>query len=141
LLNYILPLVGGVLIGLAASLMLLWNGRVTGVSGIVSEALWSNGAERNWRLSFVGGLLCGGALLKILLPGAFIDSSTRGIGATVAAGVLVGFGTVMGSGCTSGHGICGISRLSPRSIVATLVFIAFGIASATLFRNFIVSAQ
>lgn len=134
---FLLPFIGGILIGIAASLMLFWNGRVTGVSGIVSGALRPVPGDWSWRLSFIGGLLAGGIVLRHLLPDPFVDFSDRGLTATLFAGLLVGFGTVMGSGCTSGHGICGISRLSLRSVVATIVFMAFGGLSATLFRSFI----
>jgi uncharacterized membrane protein YedE/YeeE len=134
--TFCVPLVGGVLIGIAVSLMFLWNGRVTGVSGIVDGVLRRTAGDRAWRLSFVGGLIAGGILLKIAVPGGVANTVGRDLGTVVFGGLLVGFGTVMGSGCTSGHGICGISRFSPRSLIATMVFIGFGVVSATLFRMF-----
>lgn len=135
--NYLLPLAGGGLIGIAVSLMLYLNGRVTGVSGIVSGALARPNGDLSWRLFFVGGLLLGGVALRMVYPESLQSDLTRSTLVTIIAGLLVGFGTVMGSGCTSGHGICGLSRLSPRSIIATLVFMALGVLSATLFRIFI----
>lgn len=126
---------GGVLIGISVSLMLLWNGRVTGISGIINGALSPVKGDMAWRLLFVVGLILGGLTLKALNPNVFSGSLPTGIGTTVIAGLLVGFGTIMGSGCTSGHGVCGISRLSPRSIVATLVFMVAGIAAVFIFRK------
>lgn len=131
-------LLGGVLIGLAASGMLLATGRVAGVSGIVNgifTQIMKKSADITWRLAFVAGLVTGGAALLAFQPEFFAPSEPRRpVGVVIIAGLLVGVGTVMGSGCTSGHGICGISRFSIRSIIATLTFIIFGILSATLFR-------
>ena len=132
---FILPLGGGVLIGISVSLMLLWNGRVTGVSGIVSGALQPAPGDLSWRFSFLGGLLAGGTLLELFYPEMMATQLNRSLPTVVMAGLLVGFGTVMGSGCTSGHGICGLSRLSRRSILATGLFMLFGIVSATLYRH------
>lgn len=132
--NYLLPLLGGATIGIAVSLMLYLNGRVTGVSGIVSGALLKSKGDFLWRVLFIAGLVLGGFALKLFYPSTLVSDLNRSILTVVLAGFLVGFGTVMGSGCTSGHGICGISRFSPRSIVATLSFMIFGIVSATLFR-------
>ncbi len=132
--NYVLPLIGGAIIGIAISLMLYLNGRVTGVSGIVSGALSRPKGDLSWRLNFILGLILGGLALKLVYPEALISNLQREIPWLIFAGLLVGFGTVMGGGCTSGHGICGISRFSLRSVVATLVFMLFGIISATSFR-------
>jgi uncharacterized membrane protein YedE/YeeE len=134
------PLFGGALIGLAISLMLLFNGRVTGVSGILKRFL-TDSNERGWRGLFLGGLFAGGLFLRFLSPATLEDPQTRGWVWLVLAGWLVGFGTVLGNGCTSGHGICGISRLSVRSMLATLVFMGFGVLSATLFRIFVLEAK
>lgn len=134
---YLLPLLGGALIGLAVSLMLFWNGRVAGVSGIVNGTLKPTKNDFSWRFSFIAGLIAGGVLLRIFFPESISSDLDRSLGIISAAGLLVGFGTVMGNGCTSGHGICGLSRLSPRSIVATLTFMFFGILSATIFRQFV----
>lgn len=125
---------GGVLIGTAVSLMLAWNGRVTGVSGILNGALSPLAGDMSWRISFLAGLLFGGAVLKSINPD-FFQTSDLNFPTLAVAGILVGFGTVMGNGCTSGHGVCGVSRLSPRSIVATVVFILAGILSTILVRR------
>ncbi len=126
--------IGGILIGLAASLMLLFNGRVTGISGIVGSLLNSEVLDKNWRILFILGLLSGGLILRIYSPDIFqITTSLRTLD-YIIAGLLVGFGTLLGSGCTSGHGVCGISRFSVRSMAATLVFIISGVLSVLLFK-------
>ena len=135
-----MPLLGGSLIGLAVSLMLYLNGRVTGVSGIISRAFERKPGDTGWRVAFVWGLFSGGLILRLALPFALHSSTDRSYVILMTAGLLVGFGTVMGGGCTSGHGICGLIRLSRRSLVATMVFMAFGILSATLFRIFVGAA-
>lgn len=127
-------IIGGVLIGLAVSLMLLFNGRVTGISGILGGIIKPQKNDLNWRVAFVGGLLFGGILLRFLKPEAFIQVSSALAIDYIIAGLLVGFGTLLGNGCTSGHGVCGISRLSIRSIVATLTFILFGVISVLIFK-------
>ena len=120
-------LLGGVLIGVSVSIMLLFNGRVTGISGIVNGILTPQKGDTLWRVMFVLGLVVGGVVLSFLVPEVFANQIATPLWTVILAGLLVGFGTVMGSGCTSGHGVCGISRLSPRSIVATVAFIAAGI--------------
>jgi len=117
---------GGVLIGLGAAAMLLFEGRIAGISGIVAGLLKPEKGETGWKAAFVLGLLAGGLLLRAALPGSYDFGIIRPYGVLVAAGLLVGFGTRLANGCTSGHGVCGISRFSPRSIMATLVFIASG---------------
>ncbi len=134
--GYILSLVGGMIIGISASLMLLWQGRVMGVSGIVGGALKVKKGDFSWRLLFIAGLLAGGALLKVFYPLALEIDVDRSFVVVILAGLLVGFGTSMGSGCTSGHGVCGISRLSPRSLIATVAFIMAGILSVAVFNYF-----
>lgn len=124
-------LAGGALIGLSASLVLLGLGRVAGVSGMVSGALQRQPAEAGWRLSFIAGLLLAGAAAMALDP-ALLGPSARSWPELVAAGMLVGLGTRMGNGCTSGHGVCGLSRGSPRSVVAVVAFMSAGVISATL---------
>lgn len=125
---------GGALIGLAASIMLLFNGRVTGISGIVGSLLNRSIPDKIWRLMFILGLLCGGVILRFVEPKSFTLISNAQTVDYVIAGLLVGFGTLYGNGCTSGHGVCGISRLSLRSILATLAFITSGIFSVLLFK-------
>ncbi|HYX36815.1 MAG TPA: YeeE/YedE family protein [Oligoflexus sp.] len=133
--DWINALLGGVMIGGAVSLMLLWNGRVTGISGIINGALAPVKGDLAWRLLFIAGLVLGGFVLRLLQPDVFAGQIETGLGTIVAAGLLVGIGTVMGNGCTSGHGVCGISRLSVRSILATMTFIAAGIISVALFKK------
>lgn len=125
---------GGALIGVAAGLLLLANGRIAGISGIVGGALRRPAGDTVWRLLFVAGLLAGGTVLRLLHPAA-IGPSVVGVPLLVAAGLLVGFGTQLGSGCTSGHGVCGLGRLSPRSLVATVVFLATGAATTYVVRH------
>ncbi len=119
-------LLGGVLIGLGATLLLVANGRVAGISGISGGVLEDNPGDRGWRIAFLVGLAVGGLALLVLRPQSFPTalhgSLPRSAGALAIAGVLVGFGTRLGSGCTSGHGVCGISRGSVRSIAATATF-------------------
>lgn len=128
-------LLGGVLIGISVSLMLYWNGRVTGISGIVNGLLTPLQGDTLWRALFVIGLLLGGLVLKVLQPTTLENTLNSPTWSLVTAGLLVGFGTVMGSGCTSGHGVCGVSRLSPRSILATLSFIFAGVAVVFVLRK------
>lgn len=127
---------GGVIIGLAATMMLLFNGRVTGISGIVGGVLNRKSSDKSWRFLFITGLVLGGFFLKYLQPEVFTLISSASPVDYIVAGFLVGFGTLLGNGCTSGHGVCGISRFSTRSIVATLTFIAAGVLSVLIFRFF-----
>lgn len=129
-------LIGGVIIGVAASLMLLFNGRVTGISGIVGSLLNPQTLDKNWRILFLIGLLLGGVVLRVLHPQAFTLLSHAKPTDYIFSGLLVGYGTALGGGCTSGHGVCGISRLSLRSIISTVTFIAFGIIGVLLFKVF-----
>ena len=133
--DYLLALGGGILIGLAVTLMLLLNGRITGISGILYGLVSSHAGDRLWRAAFVGGLFFGGLLLRAVYPIAFPDWKIEGLGLVVVAGLLVGFGTVLGSGCTSGHGVCGISRMSLRSIVSTFIFMGAGILTVYIVRT------
>lgn len=133
--DWIQALAGGVIIGVSVSLMLLWNGRVTGISGIINGVLQPVRHDTGWRLMFILGLFLGGLTLKFLRPEVFSGEITTPTWTVVAAGLLVGFGTVLGSGCTSGHGVCGISRFSLRSISATVVFILAGVLAVALFRK------
>lgn len=123
--SYLLSLLGGALIGLSATGLLLFNGKIAGISGIVGGLLTPLvPGDRGWRLGFVCGLLAGGAALAATAPALVAITVERSSGALIVAGLLVGFGTRLGSGCTSGHGVCGISRGSKRSIAATLTFMA-----------------
>jgi uncharacterized membrane protein YedE/YeeE len=116
-------LLGGMLLGLAASVLALGAGRVAGISGIVG-GLFTPGREgRSWRLQFLGGLVVGGFVLLLLHPAVF-HAAGRSWPVLAVAGALVGFGARLGGGCTSGHGVCGLSRLSARSLLATVVFMA-----------------
>lgn len=117
-------LAGGLLIGLAAAAMLILNGRIAGISGIAGGFLKADRGDTLWRALFVAGLLVGGFVYGRLAPEAFAFTIDRSTGALLVAGLLVGFGTQMGNGCTSGHGICGLSRFSVRSLVAVLTFMA-----------------
>ena len=128
-------LLGGLLIGVAATLSLWANGRIAGISGIVSAAITTDQGDRAWRVLFLLGMLCG-ALVFALVRGeaAELDLQVGPI-LTVAAGLLVGFGTRLGSGCTSGHGICGLARFSRRSFTATLVFMVTAIITVYLTRH------
>jgi uncharacterized membrane protein YedE/YeeE len=126
-------LAGGALIGLAASVLLVASGQVAGVSGVVGGLLAPRAGDRIWRALFLIGLVGAGFALSMLLPGA-MTAAPRSLGWVAVAGVLVGVDTRLGSGCTSGHGVCGISRLAPRSLVATATFVATGVLAATLLR-------
>ncbi len=132
--EYYQSLLGGALIGVAASLLLLFSGRVCGISGIYNGLFKYEGSEWTWRSLFVLGLIVGGALMNFLAPQLFINQLNFSYLQLTIAGLCVGFGTVMGGGCTSGHGICGISRFSKRSIVATLVFMATAVITVALQR-------
>ena len=121
-------LIGGILIGLSASAMLVFNGKIAGVSGIVGGLVSLRRSDTLWRVAFVAGLVTGGFILRLLAPQAFEFGIVRSGGALALAGFMVGLGARVASGCTSGHGVCGISRFSPRSIVATAIFIVAGAA-------------
>ena len=127
--------IGGVIIGLAVALFALVNGRIAGISGIVGGLLRPAPGDVTWRLAFVAGLIAAPLCFAIVAkPQVVVDASYP---ALVVGGLLVGIGTRYGAGCTSGHGVCGISRLSPRSIVATLSFMAAGVATVFVVRHVI----
>ena len=132
---FILPILGGLLIGLSATLLLWLNGRIAGISGI-TDALMSarNFAETGWRAAFVVGLILGPVLLSLFGFHA-IGKPVASTSSLALAGLLVGFGTVLGGGCTSGHGVCGIARLSMRSLVATLVFVIMAAMTVFVVRH------
>ncbi len=125
---------GGVLIGVAATMMLLFNGRVTGISGIVGGLLNPVSKDKSWRILFLLGLLVGGFFLRFFHPVSFVTVSNAWRIDYMIAGFFVGFGTLLGNGCTSGHGVCGISRFSFRSIISTIIFILSGILSVVFFK-------
>jgi hypothetical protein len=125
-------LIGGLLIGLATTLMLLLNGRIAGISGIVGGLLTRKGSEVGWRAMFVAGLLLGAFVYMLATSGALPVRIEASLPIVVVAGLLVGFGTRLGSGCTSGHGVSGLARFSKRSIVATSVFTGAGIVTVYL---------
>lgn len=128
----LLPLLGGALIGLAALTIMLYLGRIAGISGILGGLLTPTRGDTDWRALFVAGLLVGGAAAFAIAPDAFTIDIDRTPPMIILAGLLVGFGTRLGSGCTSGHGVCGVSRLSPRSLVATATFMFAGMAIIAL---------
>lgn len=122
----LLPLAGGALIGLASALLLVLSGRVAGVSGIAEGLFIGPAEDRPWRAAFVVGLVIGGGFMAGLYPAGFAAEGLGPIALMAVSGLLVGFGSRLGGGCTSGHGVCGLGRLSPRSTVATLTFMATG---------------
>lgn len=127
--------IGGALIGLAAALLLLLNGRIAGIAGIAGGLLPPRARDIAWRLLFIAGLVLG-ALAHRLYTGAPIGfAEAQPLGWYAVAGLLVGFGTRLGSGCTSGHGICGLARLSPRSIVSVCVFMASAMLTVFVMRH------
>ena len=125
-------LVGGALIGIAAVLLLRLNGRIAGISGIVNGMITTKPGDRLWRLMFVIGLIVGGYAYQAITGQALVGREGFSILQLALAGLLVGFGTRLGSGCTSGHGVCGIARLSPRSFIATATFLGIGMATASV---------
>jgi uncharacterized membrane protein YedE/YeeE len=128
-------LIGGALIGLASSLILLTHGKVAGISGIYGGLLRRGTTDRSFRLAFIAGLLVTGVLVRAFYPAAFATTWSASIPVALAAGLLVGFGTQLGNGCTSGHGVCGVSRLSVRSLIGTATFLATGMATVFLVRH------
>lgn len=128
-------LIGGMLIGLSAAALLLFDGKIAGISGIVGGILSPTKNDTLWRLFFVVGLLTGGVFFYSISPQSFEIGISRSTGALILAGLLVGFGTRLGNGCTSGHGVCGVSRLSKRSILATVTFMATGILTVFIINH------
>jgi uncharacterized membrane protein YedE/YeeE len=123
-------LIGGALIGAAAALLLLADGRIAGISGILGDLLQPARGERLWRVLFLLGLVLAGVAGVLVAPER-IAASPRALPQVIVAGVLVGIGTRLAGGCTSGHGVCGVSRLSPRSIVATITFVLAGMITVS----------
>ena len=133
--TYFLPLIGGVLLGFSAIWLLLTLGRVAGISGIAWGSL--AGPDRGWRWLFLLGLLLGGLLTHTVIGQPLPDESTAPTWLIAISGLLVGMGTRMGGGCTSGHGVCGLGRRSPRSVTATLTFMSLGIVTVFAMQNLI----
>ena len=129
--KWLLALLGGALIGSGSALLLLTHGRIAGISGIAGGLVQGATSDRAWRLAFLAGLLVAGGVAGRVLPAA-IGAPVRTLAAIVAAGLLVGFGTRLGNGCTSGHGVCGLSRLSVRSLVAVATFMTTGAITAMI---------
>ena len=127
-------LAGGALIGLAAAMFALFNGRIAGISGVIAGLLKPTRGDLAWRAAFVGGLLAA-PLMYVLMADAPTLQIDAGFGAIAVAGLLVGIGTRYGSGCTSGHGVCGLSRMSPRSLVATAAFMGAGFVTVFVTRH------
>ncbi|MFK7827952.1 MAG: YeeE/YedE family protein [Oligoflexales bacterium] len=128
---YLASLLGGVVIGLATSILLLFKGRVFGISGIIGGLVKPVKGDIAWRAAILSGLIGGGVVMYFLYPSAFPQTDSN-FTRYVIAGLLVGFGTQLGGGCTSGHGVCGISRLSPRSLLATVTFILSGVVTVAI---------
>ncbi|MEQ8954932.1 MAG: YeeE/YedE family protein [Gammaproteobacteria bacterium] len=128
-------IIGGIFIGLAATLTLWANGRIAGISGILSGVIFPGRNDFGWRALFIGGLVTGPVLFVLLSGESLTVDVQTGPVLTVVAGLLVGFGTRLGSGCTSGHGICGIARFSKRSFSATATFVAVAVITVFLTRH------
>lgn len=138
--NWLTALVGGILIGISSTIMLAWNGRITGISGMVHMLVTPKTGDINWRWIFLAGMLGGGAIYEYLFaPAVSLFNTTPAFGfapvAMILGGLIVGFGTRMGGGCTSGHGVCGLGRLSPRSLVAVITFLSTGIITVYIVRH------
>jgi len=129
--------IGGALIGLSAAFLLLVKGRVAGISGIFGGIVYPQKGDVSWRVLFIAGLILGGFLYQWLGAGAGVDHIEAVVGTPwlIAAGLLVGIGTTIGTGCTSGHGICGLARRSPRSLVATVTFMATAFVTVYVVRH------
>ncbi|AVF61924.1 YeeE/YedE family protein [Vibrio diabolicus] len=124
-------LFGGILLGISATILLLVNGKIAGISGIMNGIMSPKKGDYSWRLLFAVGMIAGGLISVLMLGIAVPSTANLSLGMVIAAGLLVGIGTRLGNGCTSGHGICGMGRLSKRSVVATCVFMV--VAGLTVF--------
>jgi uncharacterized membrane protein YedE/YeeE len=130
--NILAPLLGGVIIGLAATIMLAFNGKITGISGILGGLFNLSLKDNSWRLLFVLGLIFGGVIMQFTSPDYFQYELKFSYIEAIVAGLLVGVGTRIGSGCTSGHGVCGLARFSTRSLVATCTFMGVAIVTVLI---------
>lgn len=128
---------GGVLIGLSATILLLFSGRIAGISGMLGGLMNSQRTEWYWRLAFLLGIVAGGFIFHLISPELYQPRINFPLWSLLLAGFLVGFGTRMGNGCTSGHAICGIARLSLRSVVATMTFMVTGFITVFVIRHLI----
>lgn len=128
-------LIGGALIGCAAVLLYLSNGRIAGVSGVLGGTLYEPIRVAQWRFAFLFGLVAGGVILLFILPKATVVHITSSMPLVVVGGLLVGYGSRLGGGCTSGHGVCGLARFSVRSLVATLTFMITAMITVFIVRH------
>jgi len=126
---------GGALIGISVTLLLLFNGRIGGVSGIMGGVFFAPKSDRIWRLTFLAGLILGAFIFQLLMPDFNVLRQNYPLSLLGLGGFLIGVGTRMSGGCTSGHGICGIANLSIRSLIATLIFMATGIITVYILRH------
>ena len=128
---------GGILLGMASAAFILLNGRILGISGILGGLLGPKPGDAGWRIAFLLGMLAAPVTFALIAPADFLPARRieADWAAVIGAGLLVGFGTQYGSGCTSGHGVCGLARLSPRSLVATMAFMAAGFLTVFLIRH------
>ena len=133
--SWIYALIGGAIIGLSSTILLIFNGRISGISGIFFGAMNPIKGDTMWRWKFLVGLLIGGSIASTFVSDGFVDTSGVATPLVIAAGLLVGFGTRLGGGCTSGHGVCGISRFSIRSILATVSFIVAGAITVAIMNS------
>jgi uncharacterized membrane protein YedE/YeeE len=133
-------LLGGIVLGFASAIFILFNGRILGISGILGGLMSPRAGDIGWRISFFLGMAAAPTVFALLAPAGLLSAPRidASYGLIVVAGLLVGLGTRYGSGCTSGHGVCGLSRLSPRSLVATLTFMGAGFATVFVVRHLIV---
>lgn len=127
--------IGGVLIGLAAVLLMVLNGRIAGISGVFSGSVFAERGDKFWRAAFVLGLIAAPALWALSKGDPPPFEITENWALIIAGGLLVGFGTRLGSGCTSGHGVCGLSRLSPRSMASVVLFMGAGMATVAIAKS------
>jgi hypothetical protein len=132
-----MSLIGGLALGISATIYILINGKIMGISGIVGGMVSPKSGDLLWRITFLLGMLASPLLLKLIVPNGYVFTARidANIGEIILAGLLVGIGTRYGSGCTSGHGICGLARLSPRSMVATLSFMLSGFVTVYIMRH------
>ena len=129
--------IGGALIGLSATFLMLSMGKIAGISGLFRSLITAGDRDKGWKRAFFAGLLLAAFLVFNFTPAGFALREGYPLWKLIAGGLLVGYGTAMGSGCTSGHGVCGIARFSRRSLTATVVFMACGVITAIIVRHFV----